>query len=98
MTLLPVLPIKLATLTELLIFFVGDISLVSPSYPIAYHFRLIDAGHISILEKARQQCDYLIVGVHDDETVNEVKGPNYPLLNLHERVLSVLSCRVCFIR
>ena len=96
MTLPPVLPIKLATLTELLIFFVGDMR--SPSYPIASHFRLIDAGHISILEKARQQCDYLIVGVHDDETVNEVKGPNYPLLNLHERVLSVLSCRVCFIR
>jgi ethanolamine-phosphate cytidylyltransferase len=37
--------------------------------------------------------DFLLVGIHDDRTANEVKGSNYPIMNLHERVLSVLACR-----
>jgi len=45
------------------------------------------------LEKAKQNCDYLIVGVHEDAIVNKEKGDNHPLSNLHERVLGVLSCR-----
>mmetsp|Transcript_69406 Transcript_69406/g.104704 ORF Transcript_69406/g.104704 Transcript_69406/m.104704 type:complete len:354 (+) Transcript_69406:28-1089(+) len=56
-------------------------------------FDLFHVGHISILEKAKSNCDYLIVGVHDDATVNKEKGENHPLSNLHERVLGVLSCR-----
>lgn len=35
----------------------------------------------------------MIVGVHSDAVVNQVRGMNLPLLNLHERVLSVLGCR-----
>jgi len=35
----------------------------------------------------------LIVGVHDDKVVNLRKGRNFPIMNLHERVLGVLSCR-----
>lgn len=30
---------------------------------------------------------YLIVGVFDDRTVNEMKGCNYPVMNLGERVI-----------
>lgn len=46
-----------------------------------------------MLKKAKEMGDYVLVGVHDDKTVNEIKGKNYPLMNLQERVLSVLSCR-----
>lgn len=35
----------------------------------------------------------MIVGVHGDAVVNRQMGANFPLLNLHERVLSVLGCR-----
>jgi ethanolamine-phosphate cytidylyltransferase len=35
----------------------------------------------------------LIVGIHGDAVVNKRRGMNLPLLNLHERVLSVLGCR-----
>jgi ethanolamine-phosphate cytidylyltransferase len=58
-------------------------------------FDLFHVGHIERLQLAKNQGDYLLVGVHDDQTVNAVKGSNYPLMNLHERVLSVLACRVC---
>lgn len=35
----------------------------------------------------------MIVGLHTDPVVNEYKGSNYPIMNLHERVLSVLACK-----
>jgi len=46
-----------------------------------------------IFQKAKALGSYLIVGVYDDKVVNKLKGSNFPIMNLHERVLSVLSCR-----
>jgi len=54
---------------------------------------MFHAGHISVLAKAKKMCDYLIVGIHSDATVNEHLGTNLPIMNLHERVLSVLGCK-----
>jgi ethanolamine-phosphate cytidylyltransferase len=42
---------------------------------------------------SHQRGDYLIAGIHGDAIVNKHMGINFPLLNLHERVLSVLGCR-----
>ncbi|KAI7888045.1 uncharacterized protein EV154DRAFT_519064, partial [Mucor mucedo] len=56
-------------------------------------FDLFHVGHIEFLKRAKALGDFLIVGVHDDQTVNAIKGSNYPLMNLHERALSVLACR-----
>lgn len=56
-------------------------------------FDLFHIGHLNFLEKARQCGDYLIVGIHSDSVVNRYKGSNYPIMNLHERVLSVLTNR-----
>jgi ethanolamine-phosphate cytidylyltransferase len=54
---------------------------------------MFHAGHISILSKAKKMGDYLIVGVHSDSTVNKSKGSNFPIMNLHERTLSLLGCK-----
>eukprot|EP00744_Colponema_vietnamica_P004284 GILI01006429.1.p1 GENE.GILI01006429.1~~GILI01006429.1.p1 ORF type:complete len:456 (+),score=118.35 GILI01006429.1:45-1412(+) len=56
-------------------------------------FDLFHIGHADTLKKAKELGDFLIVGVHDDESVNEHKGSNYPVMNLHERVLNVLACK-----
>ncbi|EGC40222.1 phosphoethanolamine-cytidyltransferase [Dictyostelium purpureum] len=56
-------------------------------------FDLFHVGHTEALKQAKALGDFLIVGVHDDKTVNQQKGSNFPIMNLHERVLSVLSCR-----
>ena len=40
-----------------------------------------------------QRGDFLIVGIHGDSVVNKRRGGNLPLMNLHERVLSVLGCK-----
>lgn len=54
---------------------------------------MFHAGHIATLEQARRMGDYVIVGVHNDHEVNERRGLNYPIMSLHERVLSVLGCK-----
>jgi ethanolamine-phosphate cytidylyltransferase len=56
-------------------------------------FDLFHVGHMRLLEEARKHGTYLIAGVHEDSVVNKVKGKNYPIMNLNERVLGVLSCR-----
>jgi len=43
---------------------------------------MLHIGHIETLRKASELGDYLIVGLHDDETVSEQKGSNYPILTL----------------
>eukprot|EP01116_Phalansterium_solitarium_P012082 TRINITY_DN2805_c0_g1_i1.p1 TRINITY_DN2805_c0_g1~~TRINITY_DN2805_c0_g1_i1.p1 ORF type:complete len:391 (+),score=126.48 TRINITY_DN2805_c0_g1_i1:103-1275(+) len=54
---------------------------------------LFHVGHVEALRVAKQLGDYLLVGIHDDHTINRAKGENHPLMNVHERVLSVLSCK-----
>lgn len=56
-------------------------------------FDLFHVGHMRVLEAARKYGTYVIVGIHEDSVVNEAKGSNYPIMNLNERVLGVLSCR-----
>lgn len=45
-------------------------------------FDLLHPGHLTTLKNAKKLGTYLIVGIHDDETVNSIKGNNYPILSL----------------
>merc|ERR1712087_388788 len=56
-------------------------------------FDLFHVGHISALKAAKAKGTFLVVGLYDDETVRARKGPFFPLMNLQERVLNVLSCK-----
>lgn len=53
---------------------------------------MFHCGHVAFLKEAKKRGDYLIVGIHSDQLVNKERGCNLPLMNLHERVLSVLGC------
>jgi ethanolamine-phosphate cytidylyltransferase len=57
-------------------------------------FDILHEGHIQVLEKAKALGDFLYVGVYDNETINNLKGKNYPILNLQERVLNLLAIKV----
>jgi ethanolamine-phosphate cytidylyltransferase len=56
-------------------------------------FDLFHPGHVAALRAARDAGDFLLVGVHTDDDVAARRGRGAPMLDLHERALSVLACR-----
>ena len=56
-------------------------------------FDLFHPGHVAALKAARALGDFLLVGVHSDEDVRARRGVGRPIMDLHERALSVLACR-----
>lgn len=55
-------------------------------------FDLFHAGHVAMLEEAKQQCDWLIVGLQVDPTIDRPEK-NKPIQSLVERQLQVRACR-----
>lgn len=56
-------------------------------------FDLFHVGHLNLLERCKEMCDYLIVGVCDDNYVTEIKKkiPTIPE-NDRVRILNALKC------
>lgn len=55
-------------------------------------FDLLHAGHIAMLEEAKSQCDWLIVGLHTDPTLDR-PDKNKPVQSVEERFLQLKGCR-----
>ena len=55
-------------------------------------FDLFHIGHLNILRRAKEQCDYLIVGVTTDELCHQRKN-KYPIMKQHERMDIVSAIR-----
>ena len=59
---------------------------------IAGVFDLFHVGHLNMFKRAKEQCDYLIVGVVTDESVIKNKKTS-PYIPFEERMEIVRSCR-----
>ena len=55
-------------------------------------FDLFHAGHVLMLEEAKQHCDYLIVGIQTDPSVDR-QTKNRPVQSIVERQVQVKGCR-----
>ena len=54
-------------------------------------FDLLHAGHIAMLAEARSVCDYLIVGLQTDPSLDGRKPK--PVQSVYERYLQLSGCR-----
>lgn len=55
-------------------------------------FDMFHIGHLNILRRAKEQCDYLIVGVTTDALCFQRKN-KYPIINEHDRMAIVEAIR-----
>lgn len=55
-------------------------------------FDLLHAGHATMLAEAKQHCDYLIVALQDDPSVDRTEK-NKPIQSIFERQLQLAAVR-----
>lgn len=55
-------------------------------------FDLFHAGHVMMLKEAKTQCDYLIVGLQTDPTIDRPQK-NKPIQSVLERYIQVEACK-----
>lgn len=56
-------------------------------------FDLFHSGHNVMLMEAKSLCDYLIVGLLVDPTIDRPSNKNKPVQSVFERYIQVASCR-----
>lgn len=56
-------------------------------------FDILHVGHIRYLKGARALGDVLVVAINSDSSVRELKGPEYPLVPLEERMEIVAALK-----
>ena len=54
-------------------------------------FDLLHAGHISVLAEAKEYCDYLIVGLQTDPTIDRPDTKNKPVQSVVERQIQLAA-------
>jgi glycerol-3-phosphate cytidylyltransferase len=55
-------------------------------------FDLLHAGHVKMLEDAKQQCEYLICGLQTDPTIDRPEK-NKPVQSVVERYIQLKACK-----
>ena len=55
-------------------------------------FDLLHAGHVLMLEEAKKHCDYLIVGLQADPSIDR-PAKNEPVQTVVERYLQLRACK-----
>jgi glycerol-3-phosphate cytidylyltransferase len=56
-------------------------------------FDLLHAGHITMLEEAKHHCDFLIVGLQNDPTLDRPDSKNPPVQSIIERQIQLSAVK-----
>lgn len=57
-------------------------------------YDLLHAGHLDMLEEAKQQGDVLIVGINTDVSIRAAKGATRPIIGVENRA-ALLAALIC---
>jgi glycerol-3-phosphate cytidylyltransferase len=55
-------------------------------------FDLLHPGHVIMLKQCKDNCDYLLVGLHSDPSIDR-PAKNKPVQTLYERYLQLKACK-----
>ena len=58
----------------------------------ASSFDLFHSGHVAMLKEARSNCDYMIVGLQTDPTIDRPEK-NQPIQSVFERYVQLEGCK-----
>lgn len=56
-------------------------------------FDLLHAGHVLMLQEAKSVCNYLIVGLQTDPTINRPRTKNKPVQSILERYIQLKAIK-----
>jgi len=56
-------------------------------------FDLFHSGHVLMLKEAKSVCDYLIVGLQSDPTLDRPDTKNKPVQTIFERYIQLDACK-----
>jgi glycerol-3-phosphate cytidylyltransferase len=56
-------------------------------------FDLFHAGHVTMLKMEKKLCDYLIVALQVDPTVDRPSTKNKPVQSVYERYVQLQACK-----
>lgn len=56
-------------------------------------FDMLHPGHIIMLEDSKKQCEYLVVAIQSDPTIDRPDTKNIPIQTFEERKIMVSACR-----
>ena len=56
-------------------------------------FDLLHTGHVTMLKMEKQLCDYLIVALQTDPTIDRPDTKNKPVQSIVERQIQLAACR-----
>lgn len=56
-------------------------------------FDLFHAGHVTMLKMEKQLCDYLIVALQVDPTIDRPASKNKPVQSAYERYVQLQACK-----
>jgi glycerol-3-phosphate cytidylyltransferase len=56
-------------------------------------FDLLHPGHVEMLRECKQHCDWLIVGLHTDPTIDRPDRKEKPIQSLYERYVQLRACK-----
>lgn len=56
-------------------------------------FDLFHAGHVTMLKMEKRLCDYLVVALQTDPTIDRPGSKNKPVQSIYERYVQLQACR-----